>query len=37
MLIGVHFQQSIDAAVQLCTGMGVDGYNKYVKLRDGTA
>jgi hypothetical protein len=33
---GVHFQQSIDAALQLCSDLGIDGYNRYLALRAGT-
>jgi hypothetical protein len=32
---GVHFQQSIDEAKRICPGIGIDGYNKYVNLRNG--
>jgi hypothetical protein len=33
----VHFQQSIDAAKELCADLGIDGYNKYMSLRAGMA
>jgi hypothetical protein len=37
LLPGVHFQQSIDASKKLCPDIGIDGYNKYLSLRAGTA